>query len=212
MPVNGTIHIRSLNKDDIHCVAVIAAAAYCRDGSAALLPLLRVQNAGALNGLRAAFEVRLAAYQLAGHPIRCAFDGSRLAGVAVYHNGEKRLPVLSWADQILQRLPRLAGLLPCVHWRRFPEMARLIKAPVTAAAPYLFLETLAVVPGYQGQGIRAALLEDGMDQAAAADLRGMYLYTGDQPKASFYRERGFRTLEVRGAGAAAIYHMYRFTG
>ena len=80
----------------------------------------------------------------------------------------------------------------------------------TPDEPLWLLDSIAVAPDWQGQGLGAALIGAGLSQAAAAGVPA-FLSTGTRRNVDIYRRSGFRVVEEADApgGGPHIWFMRR---
>ena len=121
--------------------------------------------------------------------------------------------VIAWfpVDEGDARARRFVALTaPRVPPWRWPALLRHLRAAglVSPNPPRgtLYVDALAVAPGFRRRGVATALLAAAEEAAAAAGLDGVALDTGlhNEPARSLYEAAGYRQREIRRAPNPAI--------
>ncbi len=121
--------------------------------------------------------------------------------------------VIAWfpvheGDQRARRFVALTA--PRVPPWRWPALLRHLRAAglVSPNPPLstLYVDALAVAPGFRRRGIARALLAEAEDAAARAGLAGVALDTGlhNEPARSLYENAGYLQREVRRAPSPSV--------
>ena len=104
----------------------------------------------------------------------------------------------------------MALTAPRVPPWRWPALLRHLRAAglVSPNPPLstLYVDALAVAPGFRRRGVARTLLAEAEEAAAAAGLAGVALDTGlhNDPARSLYEGAGYRQREIRRAPSPSV--------
>lgn len=199
--LSGALEIVPLQESHVErATAVIADAFISEPGAVAII---RKTPEKRLPLLKKHFRVQVAR-SLPQNASRCAFiDGKLVGAMIVSAPGEEPLSTLD----ILRLLPRmLLQSNPGILWRGIKSSMEDERH--RPREPNYCLDTLAVSPKYQRQGIGGALLKHLTD---TADREGVqtYLSTTDPKTLPFYERHGFEIVSETREIKIPNYHMVR---
>jgi ribosomal protein S18 acetylase RimI-like enzyme len=188
-------------------VSVAVRPATPEDRACDLLYLSAQPYYDAYAGSEARARALLAAvYRRPGHA--ASFDVCSVAQV-----GDDLVGVIAWfpvaeGDERARRFVSLTA--PRVPPWRWPALLRHLRAAgLVAPNPpqdALYVDALAVAPGYRRRGVARTLLAGAEQAAAAAGLANVALDTGlhNHPARALYEDAGYRQREVRRAPSPGI--------
>lgn len=204
------LRIGPVDGADLRELAAVMVEAFADEGIHRYV--LDFSRGRARHALLRPFLIELESMAADGDTILAASVEGRIVGGAML-TGRRRRPLRRSIVESLRWLRAVVPLLPVVRWRRVFLLHRASRLSRPIVGSYFVLPALVVHPAFQGHGIGRKLLQTVHDCVAKErEVPGIYLYTGERKNQLMYEKAGYRTIEVREAGALNVYHMFRTNG
>lgn len=160
--------------------------------------------------LTEAFDARLRTYRAANQPVFTASEQGTIVGVAVVKRPDVSISTLRFLASLGTSPRALAHLLGRVDPVGVSQVLGTLSPPEVVPADSYTLETIAVEPAHQGEGIGELLL-DAIDDLVERDpgASGTYLATAESSNRDLYEQFGYQTVATKQVGDFTAYHMFR---
>lgn len=160
--------------------------------------------------LTEAFDARLRTYRAANQPVFTASKGGTVVAVAVVKRPDVSISTVRFLASLGTTPRALAHLLGRVDPVGVSKVLGTLSPPGVVPADSYTLETIAVQPAHQGEGIGGMIL-DAIHDLVERDpgASGIYLATAESSNRDLYERFGYQTVATKQVDDFTAYHMLR---